>query len=127
MRISDWSSDVCSSDLKASADAPHVVAIDYGIKRNILRNLVDAGARVTVLPATATFEAIMAHEPDGLFLSYGPGDPAATGVSAVPMIQQWIATRKLPFGICLGQQMLDIAVGAVRKSIRVGTKCVLTF
>src|SRR5690606_25678466 len=61
---------------------PHVVAIDYGIKRNILRNLVDAGARVTVLPATATFEEIMAHEPDGLFLSNGPGDPAATGVYA---------------------------------------------
>src|SRR3546814_3999426 len=73
---------------KASADAPHVVAIDYGIKRNILRNLVDAGARVTVLPATATFEEIMAHEPDGLFLSNGPGDPAATGVYAGSMIQQ---------------------------------------
>src|SRR3546814_914778 len=97
---------------KASADAPHVVAIDYGIKRNILRNLVDAGARVTVLPATATFEEIMAHEPDGLFLSNGPGDPAATGVYAVPMIQQWLDTRKPLFGICLGHQMLGIAVGA---------------
>src|SRR3546814_14326185 len=81
-------------------------------KRNILRNLVDAGARVTVLPATATFEEIMAHEPDGLFLSNGPGDPAATGVYAVPMIQQWIDTRTPLFGICLGHQMLGIAVGA---------------
>src|SRR3546814_3994969 len=106
---------------KASADAPHVVAIDYGIKRNILRNLVDAGARVTVLPATATFEEIMAHEPDGLFLSNGPGDPAATGVYAVPMIQQWLDTRKPLFGICLGHQMLGIAVGADRKSTRLNS------
>src|SRR3546814_17068255 len=112
MRISDWSSDVCSSDLKASADAPHVVAIDYGIKRNILRNLVDAGARVTVLPATATFEEIMAHEPDGLFLSTGPGNPAATGVIAVPMIQQWSQTRQTLFGTCHCQRMLRIAVGS---------------
>src|SRR3546814_15462335 len=112
MRISDWSSDVCSSDLKASADAPHVVAIDYGIKRNILRNLVDAGARVTVLPATATFEEIMAHEPDGLFLSNGPGDPAATGVYSVPMIQQWPDTRNPLFGICRGHQLPGIEDGA---------------
>ena len=91
---------------------PHVVAIDYGIKRNILRNLVDAGARVTVLPATAGFEEIVALNPDGLFLSNGPGDPAATGVYAVPMIQQWLETRKPLFGICLGHQMLGIAVGA---------------
>src|SRR5690606_11619076 len=59
--------------------APHVVAVDYGIKRNILRNLVNAGARVTVVPATATYDEIMAHQPDGIFLSNGPGDPAATG------------------------------------------------
>src|SRR3546814_13169099 len=122
MRISDWSSDVCSSDLKASADAPHVVAIDYGIKRNILRNLVDAGARVTVLPATATFEEIMAHEPDGLFLSNGPGDPAATGVYAVPMIQQWLDTRKPRFGSCLGHQMPGTAVGATPAKMPPGTR-----
>src|SRR3546814_4327543 len=60
-------------------EGPHVVAIDYGSKRNIFRNLADAGARVTVLPATATFDEVMAHEPDGFFLSHGPGDPAATG------------------------------------------------
>jgi carbamoyl-phosphate synthase small subunit len=94
------------------ADAPHVVAIDYGIKRAILRQLVDAGARVTVVPATTSFEAIMALNPDGLFLSNGPGDPAATGVYAVPTIQKWLATKKPLFGICLGHQMLGLAVGA---------------
>jgi carbamoyl-phosphate synthase small subunit len=90
----------------AKADAPHVVAIDYGLKRNILRNLVAAGARVTVVPATATFDEVMAHKPDGVFLSNGPGDPAATGVYAV------LEVGKPIFGICLGHQMLGLAVGA---------------
>ncbi|MFN7399260.1 MAG: glutamine-hydrolyzing carbamoyl-phosphate synthase small subunit [Sandaracinobacter sp.] len=94
------------------ADAPHVVAIDYGIKRAILRQLVDAGARVTVVPATTSFEEIMALNPDGLFLSNGPGDPAATGIYAVPTIRKWLATKKPLFGICLGHQMLGLAVGA---------------
>lgn len=94
------------------ADAPHVVAIDYGIKRAILRQLVDAGARVTVVPATTSFEDIIALNPDGLFLSNGPGDPAATGVYAVPTIQKWLATKKPLFGICLGHQLLGIAIGA---------------
>ncbi len=96
----------------ADPNGPKVVAIDYGIKRNILRNLVAAGARVTVVPATASFDVIMAHQPDGLFLSNGPGDPAATGEYAVPVIQQWLATKKPLFGICLGHQMLGLAVGA---------------
>ena len=91
---------------------PHVVALDYGSKRNIFRNLADAGARVTVLPATSTFEEVMAHEPDGIFLSNGPGDPAATGEYAVPVIQQLLETGKPLFGICLGHQMLGLAVGA---------------
>ena len=90
---------------------PHVVAVDYGNKRNIFRLLVEAGARVTVVPATATFDEIMAHEPDGFFLSNGPGDPAATGEYAVPVIQQMLETRKPLFGICLGHQMLALAVG----------------
>ena len=96
----------------APAGAPHVVAIDFGLKRNILRNLVAAGARVTVVPATATFEEVMAHEPDGVFLSNGPGDPAATGVYAVPVIQKLLEIGKPIFGICLGHQMLGLAVGA---------------
>ncbi len=96
----------------AKADGPRVVAVDYGIKRNILRNLVDAGASVTVVPATASFEDIMAHGPQGLFLSNGPGDPAATGEYAVPVIRQWLETGKPLFGICLGHQMLGLAVGA---------------
>jgi len=90
---------------------PHVVAVDYGNKRNIFRLLVEAGARVTVVPASATFDEIMAHEPDGFFLSNGPGDPAATGKYAVLVIKQMLKTKKPLFGICLGHQMLALAVG----------------
>ncbi len=104
----------------ANPKGPRVVALDYGIKRNILRNLVDAGAQVVVLPATASFDDIMAHNPDGLFLSNGPGDPAATGVYAVPVIQQWLATKKPLFGICLGHQMLGLAVGAKTEKMHQG-------
>jgi carbamoyl-phosphate synthase small subunit len=90
---------------------PHVVAVDYGNKRNIFRLLVEAGARVTVVPATASFDEIMAQEPDGFFLSNGPGDPAATGEYAVPVIRRMLETKKPLFGICLGHQMLALAVG----------------
>jgi carbamoyl-phosphate synthase small subunit len=95
-------------------EAKHkVVAVDYGAKRNILRCLASAGCDVIVLPASATFDDIMAHQPDGVFLSNGPGDPAATGAYAVPMIQQVLAETDLPvFGICLGHQMLALALGA---------------
>jgi len=90
---------------------PHVLAVDYGSKHNIFRNLFEAGARVTVVPATASFDEIMAYEPDGFFLSNGPGDPAATGEYAVPVIQRMLETNKPLFGICLGHQMLALAVG----------------
>ncbi|NRA99175.1 MAG: glutamine-hydrolyzing carbamoyl-phosphate synthase small subunit [Rhodobacteraceae bacterium] len=93
--------------------ARKVVAIDYGAKRNILRCLTSAGCDVTVLPASATAEEVLAHNPEGLFLSNGPGDPAATGAYAVPMIRTVLETTDIPvFGICLGHQMLAIALGA---------------
>ena len=89
-----------------------VVAIDFGAKRNILRCLASAGCDVTVLPASATAEDVLALNPDGVFLSNGPGDPAATGAYAVPMIQGVLATDIPVFGICLGHQMLALALGA---------------
>ena len=90
-----------------------VVAIDYGAKRNILRCLASAGCDVTVLPATAAYEDVLAYNPDGVFLSNGPGDPAATGEYAVPMIRDVLEKTDLPvFGICLGHQMLALALGA---------------
>ncbi|MCA1939530.1 MAG: glutamine-hydrolyzing carbamoyl-phosphate synthase small subunit [Caenispirillum bisanense] len=89
-----------------------VVAVDYGAKRNILRSLADMGCQVTVVPATATAEDILRHEPDGVFLSNGPGDPAATGTYAVPVIREVLQTGKPLFGICLGHQLLALALGA---------------
>ena len=89
-----------------------VVAVDYGAKRNILRCLASAGCRVTVVPATATAEDILRHKPDGVFLSNGPGDPAATADYAVPAIQGVMAAGVPIFGICLGHQLLAHALGA---------------
>jgi carbamoyl-phosphate synthase small subunit len=88
-----------------------VVVVDYGIKRNILRSLASVGVRATVVPATATAEEILARNPDGIVLSNGPGDPAATGEYAVPEIKALVASGKPLFGICLGHQMLAIALG----------------
>ena len=90
----------------------HVVAIDYGIKRNILRLLVGTGCKVTVVPAQTPAEEILALTPSGVFLSNGPGDPAATGAYAVPVIRKLIGSGIPTFGICLGHQMLGLAVGA---------------
>jgi len=89
----------------------HVVAIDYGIKRNILRLLASVGCKVTVVPAKTSAEDIAALNPDGVFLSNGPGDPAATGQYAVPVIRKLIDSGTPTFGICLGHQMLGIALG----------------
>jgi len=99
--------------LRLEGPGHRVVAVDYGAKRNILRCLASAGCDVTVLPATATADDVLALEPDGLFLSNGPGDPAATGEYAVPMIRQVMDRSNMPiFGICLGHQMLALALGA---------------
>ena len=89
----------------------HVVAIDYGVKRNILRLLANVGCAVTIVPATAGIDEIMALRPDGVFLSNGPGDPAETGKYAVPVIRELIARQVPTFGICLGHQMMGLAVG----------------
>ncbi len=89
----------------------HVVAVDYGVKRNILRLLNDCGCSVTVVPATATAQEIIALRPDGVFLSNGPGDPAETGQYAVPIIRALLKTKIPLFGICLGHQLLGLAVG----------------
>jgi carbamoyl-phosphate synthase small subunit len=97
---------------KLAAPRHHVVAVDYGAKRNILRCLASAGCRVTVVPATASLEQITRLEPDGVFLSNGPGDPAATGTYAVPVIREILRSGIPTFGICLGHQMMALALGA---------------
>jgi carbamoyl-phosphate synthase small subunit len=98
----------------------HVVAVDYGAKRNILRQLADQGARVTVVPAMATAKDILAHDPDAVFLSNGPGDPAATGQYAVPTIRTLMETGKPMFGICLGHQLLGLALGGKTSKMHQG-------
>ena len=97
---------------RQTAPAYHVVAVDFGAKRNILRCLAAAGCRVTVVAATASADDVLGHRPDGIFLSNGPGDPAATGEYAVPMVHGLLASRLPLFGICLGHQILALALGA---------------
>ena len=103
-------------------DSPrfHVVAIDYGLKRNILRELATVGCRVTVVPATATAKEILERRPDGVFLSNGPGDPAATGAYAVPEIKKLVDSGLPVFGICLGHQMLGLALGGTTDKMHQG-------
>lgn len=95
------------------SDTPyHIVAIDFGVKRNILRLLAGLGCKVTVMPATTTAQEVLDQKPDGVFLSNGPGDPAATGKYSVEMIKGILETNIPVFGICLGHQMLALALGA---------------
>ncbi|MGE0283263.1 MAG: glutamine-hydrolyzing carbamoyl-phosphate synthase small subunit [Rhizobiaceae bacterium] len=98
----------------------HVVAVDYGVKRNILRLLAGLGAKVTVVPAKTSADDILAMRPDGIFLSNGPGDPEATGEYAVPMIQDLLKTDIPMFGICLGHQMLALAIGGKTEKMHQG-------
>ena len=97
---------------RVDATDKSVVVVDYGVKRNILRALASTGAKITVVPADTTAEAILARNPDGVVLSNGPGDPAATGEYAVPEIRKLVDSGKPLFGICLGHQMLALALGA---------------
>ncbi|BAR98020.1 carbamoyl-phosphate synthase small chain [Blastochloris viridis] len=105
---------------KQVATSRHVVVIDYGIKRNILRLLAGTGAKVTVVPPTTSAEDVLALKPDGVFLSNGPGDPAATGRYAVPVIRKLLDEKVPTFGICLGHQMLGLAVGAKTRKMHQG-------
>lgn len=98
----------------------HVVAVDYGAKRNILRCLIAAGCKVTVVPAETTAQEIMDMNPDGVFLSNGPGDPAATGQYAVPAIQTLLGQNIPVFGICLGHQILALALGGKTEKMHLG-------
>lgn len=105
---------------RLNAAAHHVVAVDFGAKRNILRCLASLGCRVTVVPAGSTAWEILDHRPDGIFLSNGPGDPAATGRYAVPVIKELLDTGVPIFGICLGHQILALALGAVTRKMHLG-------
>ena len=119
---SDWSETVWAHGggygTRAPGEGLRVVAIDYGVKRNILRLLAQAGCHVTVVPATTSAEDILALKPDGVFLSNGPGDPAATGAYAVPVIRALLDERIPTFGICLGHQLMGLALGG--RTVKMG-------
>src|SRR3984957_2964387 len=116
-----WQWNVGYGRRDGSAEPPfNVVAIDYGIKRNILRLLANAGCAITVVPATTPAQDILDLAPDGVFLSNGPGDPAATGTYAVPVIRSLVDAGLPTFGICLGHQMLGIALGGTTAKMHQG-------
>jgi len=112
---SEWSETVWALKsgygARTAGEGYRVVAVDYGVKRNILRLLAEAGCDVTVVPATTSAEDILALKPDGVFLSNGPGDPAATGEYAVPVIHRLLEEKVPTFGICLGHQLMGLALG----------------
>ena len=112
--VYDWQQALWQWDTGFADGQPrkHVVAIDYGIKQNILRSLAEVGLKLTIVPASTDFQSIEALNADGYFLSNGPGDPAATGSHALETIKQLVATGKPVFGICLGHQLLGLALGA---------------
>ena len=119
----DWDEtiwDLAGGFGRQTAPRYKVVAIDYGIKRNILRLLAEAGCAVTVVPSTASAEDILALEPDGVFLANGPGDPAATGEYAVPVIRDLLEKKVPTFGICLGHQLMALAIGAKTQKMHMG-------
>jgi carbamoyl-phosphate synthase small subunit len=105
---------------RQKAPSHHIVAIDYGAKWNILRSLANAGARITVLPAMTDAKAVLERQPDGIFLSNGPGDPAATGSYTVPILRDLIASGVPIFGICLGHQLLALSLGAKTEKMFLG-------
>ena len=98
----------------------HIIAIDYGAKNNILRNLASLGCKITVVPSKTSAKNIFQKMPDGIFLSNGPGDPAATGKFSVPLIKEILKKNIPTFGICLGHQMLALALGAKTKKMHLG-------
>ncbi len=111
---SDWSEGLWSGDIgydRGAADGAHVVVIDYGVKRNIARALAAGGARVTIVPAKTSAHVILALRPDGVVLANGPGDPAATAVWAAPIIRDLVASGVPMLGVCLGHQLLALALG----------------
>jgi carbamoyl-phosphate synthase small subunit len=117
----DWPEGYTGLKARAGKKRPYeVVVVDYGVKRNILRALTSVGARATVVPASTSAEDILARNPDGVLLSNGPGDPAATGEYAVPEIRKLVESGKPVFGICLGHQMLALALGATTAKMEQG-------